>query len=269
VKRDGPTETIPYDRTPPLTRELAYFVNAIDKGVKPGVSDVGNPIEVLEILERASESLLMGESQSPAPGEPSSMENRDSEVFVHASSYVDDGAMIGAGTKIWHFSHVQSGACIGENCSIGQNVNIGNNVHVGNHVKIQNNVSVYEGVELEDYVFCGPSMVFTNVHDPRSKYPQKGTEHYRRTRVKQGASIGANATVLCGHTIGKHAFIAAGAVVSADVPDYALMKGVPARRTGWMCECGEKLPAGAVGDVQCARCERRYAVEEDRVTPYE
>ena len=167
--------------------------------------------------------------------------NKKSNYYVHDSSYVDDNCSIGKGTKIWHFSHIQSNAEIGSDCSIGQNVNIGNNVKIGNFVKIQNNVSVYEGVELEDYVFCGPSMVFTNVLNPRCKYPQKGSEFYNKTLVKEGASIGANATIICGNIIGRHAFISAGAVVTKDVKDYSLMVGVPAKRIAWVSEHGQKL----------------------------
>lgn len=151
--------------------------------------------------------------------------------FIHESSYVDDGVQIGEGTKIWHFSHVQSGAVIGEKCSIGQNVNISNNVIIGNEVKIQNNVSVYEGVVIEDGVFLGPSCVFTNDLTPRAKYP-KGRENYKKTIIKEGASIGANATIVCGHTVGKYAMVAAGAVVTKDVPDFALVAGVPAKIVG-------------------------------------
>lgn len=162
------------------------------------------------------------------------------DYFVHESSYIDNDVEIGSGTKIWHFCHIQKGARIGENCSLGQNVNISNNVKIGNGVKIQNNVSVYEGVELEDYVFCGPSCVFTNDLTPRAKYP-KGRAGYKRTLVKEGASIGANVTIVCGHTIGRCAMIAAGAVVTRDVPDYALMAGVPAVQIGWVDEVGNKL----------------------------
>jgi UDP-2-acetamido-3-amino-2,3-dideoxy-glucuronate N-acetyltransferase len=162
-------------------------------------------------------------------------------TYIHESAVVDPGAVIGEGTKIWHFCHVMPTATIGTHCSLGQNVFVANNVAVGNHVKIQNNVSLYEGVILEDYVFCGPSMVFTNVRTPRSAYPRNTAEDYSTTRVKHGASIGANATVVCGVTIGAWAFIAAGAVVTRDVPDYALIVGVPGRIAGWVSEAGLTL----------------------------
>ena len=177
--------------------------------------------------------------------------------FCHESSYVDENCEIGAETHIWHFSHVQAGAQIGANCSIGQNVNIGSNVKIGNFVKIQNNVSVYEGVVLQDYVFCGPSMVFTNVLKPRCEFPQRGGEHYRPTVVKYGASIGANATIVCGHNIGKYAFVGAGTVVTKDVPDYALVVGNPARIVGWICRCGEKLEF-VENVAKCSVCEQNY-----------
>tara|TARA_B100000519_G_scaffold76747_1_gene66217 strand:+ start:1477 stop:1995 length:519 start_codon:yes stop_codon:yes gene_type:complete len=157
---------------------------------------------------------------------------KDLDYFIHKSSFVDDNVSIGADTKIWHFSHIQSGSAIGSSCSIGQNVNIGNNVRIGNHVKIQNNVSVYEGVELEDYVFCGPSMVFTNIKIPRSEFPQRGSEYYDKTIVKKSASIGANATILCGVTIGEYALIGSGAVVTKDVPPYSLVVGNPGKVIG-------------------------------------
>lgn len=173
--------------------------------------------------------------------------------FVHESSYIDDDVSIGSGTKIWHFCHVQQGAQIGENCSLGQNVNVATNVIIGNGVKIQNNVSIYEGVELEDYVFCGPSCVFTNDLTPRAKYP-KGSDNYARTLLKYGCSIGANATIVAGNIIGRWAMIAAGAVVTRQVPSYALMAGIPAKQIGWVCECGERLP----DCLQCQHCTRSY-----------
>lgn len=173
--------------------------------------------------------------------------------FVHESSYVDEGAHIGDGSKIWHFCHIQKGAVIGENCSLGQNVNVSNNVKIGNGCKLQNNVSIYEGVELEDDVFCGPSCVFTNDLTPRAKYP-KGSAGYKKTLIRQGASVGANATIVCGHTVGRWALIASGAVVTKNVPDHALMAGVPAARIGWACECGEILKDG----LCCNKCGRKY-----------
>ncbi|HEU0013671.1 MAG TPA: acyltransferase [Longimicrobium sp.] len=176
---------------------------------------------------------------------------------VHPSAIVDEGAEIGAGTRIWHFSHVSAGSRIGARCSLGQNVFVAPRVTVGNGVKIQNNVSLYEGVVLEDYVFCGPSMVFTNVRTPRSAFPRNTSADYAETRVGRGASIGANATIVCGTTIGEWSFVAAGAVVTRDVAPYALMVGVPARRVGWVCECGATL-ALEDGKATCAQCGRGY-----------
>ena len=165
--------------------------------------------------------------------------DRFKQVFIHESSYIDEDVDIGLGTKIWHFSHVLGNCKIGENCSLGQNVVVGPNVNIGNNVKIQNNVSVYDGVTLEDGVFCGPSCVFTNVYNPRSEIVRK--DEYRRTIVHKGASIGANSTIVCGYDLGKYCFIAAGATVTQNVPPYALMAGVPARRIGWMSKAGGRL----------------------------
>ena len=185
-----------------------------------------------------------------------------SDFFVHESSYVDDGAQIGKGTKIWHFSHIMGGAVIGERCNLGQNVVVMPGTRLGNNVKVQNNVSIYEGVEIEDDVFCGPSCVFTNVLNPRSHISRKS--EYRKTIVRKGASIGANATIVCGSTLGQYAFIGAGAVVTSDVPDFALMVGVPARRVGWMCQCGLRLEVKA-GRASCPACGAGYQENEGRL----
>ena len=173
--------------------------------------------------------------------------------FVHESSYIDENVEIGEGTKIWHFSHIQSNAKIGVNTSIGQNVNISNNVTIGSNVKIQNNVSVYEGVEIEDYVFCGPSIVFTNILNPRSEFPKRGTEFYKKTLVKKSASLGANSTILCGITIGKYALIGAGAVVTKDIPDYALVVGNPGRIVDWVDKKGLKIKFDKYGNSICGK----------------
>lgn len=186
------------------------------------------------------------------------------DFYVHPSSAIDEGAKIGSGTKIWHFCHVSAGAKVGSSCSFGQNVFVANRVVIGDGCKIQNNVSLYEGVVLEDFVFCGPSMVFTNVKTPRSAFPRNTADDYYETRVKRGASIGANATIVCGVTVGEWAFIAAGAVVTKDVPAYALMAGVPAKRIGWACQCGETIKPreddGEAVVANCTACNREYKV---------
>jgi UDP-2-acetamido-3-amino-2,3-dideoxy-glucuronate N-acetyltransferase len=181
------------------------------------------------------------------------------EPWAHETAIVDEGARIGADTRIWHFSHVCGGAVIGARCSLGQNVFVANRVVIGDNVKIQNNVSIYDEVTLESDVFCGPSMVFTNVINPRSHVPRKN--EYLRTLVKRGASLGANCTIVCGHTIGEYAFVAAGAVVTRDVAPYALVAGMPARRIGWMCACGERLPRGS--RVACPGCGQRYEITDE------
>ncbi len=194
----------------------------------------------------------------------------DKPYYIHESSYIDDNVEIGEGTKIWHFCHILSASRIGRNCILGQNVSIGPDVSVGSRCKFQNNVSVYKGVTLEDDVFCGPSCVFTNVYNPRAFIERK--HEFRPTLVKRGATIGANATIVCGATIGCYAIVAAGAVVKDDVPDYAVVAGVPAHRVGWACKCGTSLekPGGGPGarqKVSCASCGNEYMVDEMRLMP--
>ena len=187
-------------------------------------------------------------------------------VFVHPSSFVDDGVAIGEGTKIWHFCHVLAGSSIGAGCNLGQNVVVGPKVRIGDRVKVQNNVSIYEGVELEDDVFCGPSMVFTNVVNPRSHVSRR--HEYRPTFVRRGATLGANCTIVCGVTIGRYAFVGAGAVVTRDVPEFALVVGNPARRSGWVCACGVKLRFPG-SDGACSSCGARYTLSDGACRPAE
>lgn len=175
------------------------------------------------------------------------------DIYIHETAIIDENVTIGNGTKIWHFCHIQKDVCIGQNCSFGQNVNISNHVKIGNGCKVQNNVSIYEGVELEDFVFCGPSMVFTNDLTPRAKYP-KGSAGYKRTILHTGATVGANATIVCGHELGKWCMVAAGAVVTRNVLPYALVAGVPAKQIGWVCECGNRLDDNNI----CLLCGRKY-----------
>lgn len=186
-------------------------------------------------------------------------------VAVHESAWVDEPCEIGAGTRIWHFTHVMPHCRIGRDCRIGQNVLVASKVEIGDNVKVQNNVSLYTGVILEDDVFCGPSMVFTNVINPRSEIARR--DEFRTTRVRRGVSLGANSTIMCGVELGRYAFVGAGAVVTRDVPEYALMLGVPARRTGWMCRCGVRLNDGAGGETRCAACGNVYRVDGERCAP--
>lgn len=185
-------------------------------------------------------------------------------AIIDPTAIVDSGARLGEGTRVWHWTHICAGARIGRNCSFGQNVFVGNDVVIGDNVRVQNNVSIYDAVTLEDDVFCGPSMVFTNVLNPRAAVSRK--HEYRRTRVRRGATIGANATIVCGHEIGEYAFVGAGAVVTRDVPPYALVVGNPARRVGWMCRCGVRL-TDAVGEVACTACAARYRVSATSCEP--
>jgi len=188
-----------------------------------------------------------------------------SDFKVHPTAVVDDNVIIGKGSSIWHFSHVQSGARIGEKCTLGQNVNVATDVVIGNFCKIQNNVSVYEGVTLEDYVFCGPSMVFTNILLPKCKYPQRGKEFYVETLVKEGASIGANATIVCGITLGRDCLIGAGSVVTKDVPDFALVVGNPGKIIGWVSEAGVRLKFDKDGIAFCEKSNKKYKFENSVV----
>ena len=254
VPRKEDAEVIPIRQEEPLKAECQHFLECVDTRQQPK-TDGNNGLRVLEILQACQRSL----ENSGAP-----ISIGSGEFYAHPSASIDEGCEIGEGTQIWHHTHVMAGAQIGEECRIGQNVYVGKDVRVGNHVKIQNNVSVFEGVTLEDYVFCGPSMVFTNVFNPRSHVSRK--HEFRPTLVKKGATIGANATIVCGHTIGQYAFVGAGSVVTADVPPYALVYGNPAKIRGWMCECGVEV-AFRKGVGTCPGCGRKYTRDGDRVGP--
>jgi UDP-2-acetamido-3-amino-2,3-dideoxy-glucuronate N-acetyltransferase len=221
-------------------------------------------LKVLRVLRSCQDALESGSRVKISKTAPASAGNRD--FMVHETAIVDNDVAIGNGTKIWHFSHILSGARIGEGCSLGQNVVIGNGVRIGNGCKIQNNVSIYAGVELEDQVFCGPSMVFTNVFNPRCEFPRK--DEYKQTLVRRGATIGANATIVCGVTIGEYAFIGAGAVVTTDVKPFALMMGNPARHVGWMSRFGKRLdlPLDGDGETVCGFTGDRYRLADGKIT---
>ncbi len=235
----------------PLRSECAHFLECMNTGQQP-LTDGAEGIRVLKVLNAAQQS-MDNNSENICPAQQTSASTQaEKDVFIHPSSFVDQGVTLGTGTKVWHFSHIMPGSSIGENCRIGQNVVIGPDANIGNGCKIQNNVSVYPGVTLEDEVFCGPSMVFTNVINPRCHIPRMGEA--MQTLVKKGATLGANCTIICGHTIGSYAFIGAGAVVTKDVPDHALMLGNPAKQTGWMCECGVQLGE----ELECPGCGKGY-----------
>ncbi|MBW1999736.1 MAG: Gfo/Idh/MocA family oxidoreductase [Deltaproteobacteria bacterium] len=253
-------EKIPIEKREPLREECQHFVHCIAQGLIPK-TDGEEAIRVLQVLQACQKSLEQ-EGKS-VPVSETLYEEGFSGAYIHDTAVVDPDCEVGEGTRIWHFSHVIKGSKIGKDCSIGQNVVIGPDVSVGNRVKIQNNVSVFQGVTLEDGVFCGPSMVFTNVYNPRSYISRK--REIRPTLVKEGATLGANSTIVCGHTVGRFAFIGAGAVVIDDVPDYALMVGNPARIKGWMCQCGIQLHFNN-DRATCEACGLKYEKAGNQVT---
>jgi UDP-2-acetamido-3-amino-2,3-dideoxy-glucuronate N-acetyltransferase len=253
VARKAEGEMIPLGKEEPLRVECQHFLECVRDRTTPR-TDGENGLRVLKILHAAGQSIRLR-------GLPVSMGTTEKpNYFAHASAVVDDGCEIGEGTKIWHFAHVMEASRIGKKCILGQNVHVASGVRIGNNVKIQNNVSLYEGVELENDVFCGPSMVFTNVSTPRSHINRKS--EYQRTLIKRGATIGANATIVCGVTVGQFAFVGAGAVVTRDVADHALMVGVPARQVGWVCRCGVRLEI-ADGVGRCPECGATYSTDDD------
>jgi UDP-2-acetamido-3-amino-2,3-dideoxy-glucuronate N-acetyltransferase len=251
-------QVIEIDAYEPLREECSHFLDCVRRRTRPR-TDGEEGIRVLTVLQRCQDALARVDGSAAAVRAVS-----ERPYFAHESAFVDDGVTIGQGTSIWHASHILKGSSIGKNCKIGQNVVVGPNVRIGESVKLQNNVSVYEGVTLEDYVFCGPSMVFTNVFNPRSEIPRM--KELKPTVVKRGATLGANCTIICGNTIGQYAFIGAGAVVTKDVPDYALMIGNPARLAGWMCRCGEKLKQKGLR-AACDACGVRYRKERSGMRP--
>lgn len=248
VARKAEGEAVELDKTEPLRVECLHFLECLRDRRQPQ-TDGENGLRVLRVLHAADQSIK-------DHGQPVSFEPKAAPAyFVHPSAAVDEPCEIGPGTKIWHFSHIMKGSKIGANCNLGQNVHVAPDVRIGTNVKIQNNVSVYTGVELEDDVFCGPSMVFTNVITPRSHVNRRS--EYQRTLIKRGASLGANSTIVCGVTVGEFAFVGAGAIVTKDVPAHALVVGVPARRVGWVCECGVRLKI-EIGVLRCEECEKTY-----------
>ena len=253
VPNKGEAKPVAIPRTEPLREECAHFLDCLRTRENPR-TDGAEALRVLEVLEKCQKAL--GSSSAPSAVSRS--------FFAHDSAFIDEDVSIGEGTSIWHVSHVLKGSRVGRQCRIGQNVVIGPRAQVGDHVKIQNNVSVYEGVELESHVFCGPSMVFTNVINPRSDIPRMN--ELKRTLVKHGATLGANCTIICGHTIGAHAFVGAGAVVTRDVPDYALVLGNPARQVGWMCRCGTRLSQRG-RDFRCPSCGDLYQLRNKTLSP--
>jgi len=254
-------EAIVIEKGEPLKLECQHFLECLENRKNPK-TDGKNGLRVLKILESCQKSLKEAKKVSLNTGK------NKKDPFIHESAIIDEDVQIDRGTKVWHFCHVLKNTKIGKDCSLGQNVMAGPNVVIGNNVKIQNNVSIYDGVEIEDDVFCGPSMVFTNVINPRSFWPRK--DEYKQTLVKRGASLGANSTIVCGTTIGSYAFVGAGALVNKDVPDYALVYGVPATIQGWMCYCGTRLELTPSPDslesATCTNCERHYEKKRNKIS---
>jgi len=255
-KMDGQVVPLPHEE--PLKTECLHFLECVGQRAKPN-TDGENGLRVIKILHLASESIRSHGQPVPFCREA------PPKYYIHPSAVVDSPCEIGEDTKIWHFSHIMPNCRIGSGCNLGQNVHVASGVRVGDNVKIQNNVSLYTGVELEDDVFCGPSMVFTNVINPRSHVNRKA--EYRKTLVKQGATLGANSTIVCGTTIGRYAFVAAGATVTRDIPDHALVMGVPARQVGWMCQCGVRLQVWQ-GNASCPSCGSRYTIQGGSIAPF-
>src|SRR5437870_4689533 len=249
VANKAEAQRVAYEPEEPLRAECVHFLDCIRTGLRPR-TDAEEGLRVLKVLQQCQDALEGKAEREAARPLPTAR-----PYFLHKSAVIDEDVEIGEGTSIWHFSHVLKGSRLGKNCKIGQNVVIGPNVSLGQGVKVQNNVSVYEGVTLEDYVFCGPSMVFTNVYNPRSEI--RRMHELKPTLVKRGATLGANSTILCGITVGQYAFVGAAAVVLKDVPDYALVVGNPGRLSGWMCECGVKLPPGKT-KTTCPTCKKSY-----------
>ena len=239
------------DPIEPLKAECAHFLECVQNRWTPR-TDGAEGLRVLQVLQACQQSLDQHCVPDKVAAETTQPQAQATSFFAHETAVIDHPSQIGRGTKIWHFSHILKDCRVGENCNIGQNVVIGPKVTIGRGCKIQNNISVYQGVTLEDEVFCGPSMVFTNVHNPRAFI--RRMDEVRPTLVKTGASIGANATIVCGTTIGRYAFVGAGAVVTKDIPDHALVVGNPARPIGWMCTCGTRLN----GELQCDTCGQRF-----------
>lgn len=262
VAHKAEAEYVAVEQDEPLRAECAHFLECIQTSRKPR-TDGAEGIRVLKVLNACQASLEEEKKITFSEIE------KNTTYFSHETTLIDEGAEIGEGTKIWHFSHILSGSKIGTGCNIGQNVVVGPDVTIGSGCKIQNNVSVYKGVELEDHVFCGPSIVFTNVYNPRCEISRKN--EFTKTLVKKGATIGANATIVGGITIGRYAFIGAGAVVNRDVPDYALVVGNPARQIGWMSQYGEQLalPLTGNGECECPHTGQLYRLEDDKVILYD